>query len=188
MRSISPEQFATWSKRLKASDREACGELFRATYPGLHRYAWGLVGDEAAAHDVVQEAFLRLWNRRDALDPASSLKGLLFAAVRNLALNQIRDASRRQALLANVDAPTSQASPEEAATASLLHERMRAWVEELPARRREAFELSRFDGLSHGEIAGVLGLTPKTVENHIRLALQHLRGRLRELEPDPFKP
>ena len=61
------------------------------------------------------------------------------------------------------------------------------WIDELPPRRREAFRLSRFDGLSHDEIARVMALTPKTVNNHIVLALQTLRERLAHFDPDAFR-
>ena len=57
------------------------------------------------------------------------------------------------------------------------------WIEEMPDRRREAFCLSRFDGLSHEEIAEAMDLAPKTVNNHIVLALQYLRKRLNGHEP-----
>ena len=56
----------------------------------------------------------------------------------------------------------------------------------MPERRREAFRLSRYEGLSHEEIAPVMGLTPKTVNNHVVLALQHLRTRLRTYESTPL--
>ncbi len=53
----------------------------------------------------------------------------------------------------------------------------RIWINELSDRRREAFELSRFEGLDHQEIADVMNLTVKTVNNHIVDALSHLRKR-----------
>ena len=66
----------------------------------------------------------------------------------------------------------------------MLDERLRMFIEQMPDRRREAFMLSRYEGLSHEEIAQVMKLTPRTVNTHIVLALKDLRNRLGALQPD----
>ncbi len=58
-----------------------------------------------------------------------------------------------------------------------LQKKILEWVQELPDRQREAFELSRYDGLYHHEIAGVMQVSVKTVNNHLTNALKHLRSR-----------
>ena len=75
-----------------------------------------------------------------------------------------------------------QPTPEETIDAESLKERLREWISELPPKRREAFQLSRFEGLSHEEIAEVMNLAPRTVTNHIMLALQQLRDRLQAFQ------
>jgi RNA polymerase sigma-70 factor (ECF subfamily) len=67
--------------------------------------------------------------------------------------------------------------------ANVLEKNIKAWVEDLPDRQREAFVLSRFNGLSHDEIAAVMGVSPRTVNNHIVRALKTLRDHVRALEP-----
>ena len=67
--------------------------------------------------------------------------------------------------------------------ASLRH-LLATWIAALPPRQREAFCLSRYEGLSHDEIAAVMDLAPKTVNNHIVLALQTLRQRLHRHDAD----
>ena len=69
----------------------------------------------------------------------------------------------------------------------MLGDRVRAWIGELPPKRREAFWLSRADGLSYAEIATVTGTSVKTVENHIGAALRHLRDRLARFAPDSLR-
>lgn len=149
-------------------------------HPALLRYALQVTHDEAAAYDVVQDAFIKLWNVRETLDPERSMKALLYRIVRNLALNQQRAKHHEEAKRAAmpVPDPTHTTSPEEVMDAEALGARIREWIAELPPRRREAFQLSRFEGLSHEEIAQVMNLTPRTVTNHIMLALQYLRDRL----------
>ena len=186
MREISAEQFRRWSFGLRRSDHAAYAALFDATYDALFRYAWTFTRDEAAACDVLQDVYLKLWRVRTRIDPDRSVKALLYQMARNYALNHQR--SLRRHPLDPRDASTYEpaAEPFEAALdARDLGEHIRSWVEAMPARRREAFQLSRYEGLSHQEIARVMGLTPKTVNNHVVLALQYLRERLREHESAP---
>ena len=169
-------------------DEAAFAALFHTTYPALLRYAQRLAGGHEHARDAVQEAFLRLWQKRSAIDPARSVRALLYLTVRNLILNQERNTTRQQKLLEQMDDPTPLPTPDHTTQARLMGHRLRLWIAELPLRQREAFELSRFDGLRYEEIAGVMGVSIRTVENHIRQALRHLRDRLREFEPDLLRP
>ncbi len=149
-------------------------------HPVLVRYALQVTRDQDAAYDVVQDAFIKLWNVRETLDPERSMKALLYLIVRNLALNYLRMKRHEEAKRAAMPVPdeTSMPTPEETLDAAVLGTRLREWIAELPPRRREAFQLSRFEGLSHEEIAQVMDLAPRTVTNHIMLALQYLRDRL----------
>lgn len=176
------DPFPDWARRLRASDATACAELFDATHADLLRYAFRLALDEDMAKDIVQEAFIKLWVLRDTLDPDRSIRALLYTIVRNLAFNQQRGRQREQANRAALETSTSaeQQFIEETIDADVLAARLGEWIEELPPRRREAFQLSRFDGLSHEAIAKIMDLTPRTVTNHIMLALQTLRDRLQE--------
>jgi len=170
-----------WFRGLVASDRTAFESLFRATYDGLMRFAEGIVGDEATAGDVVQEAFVRLWQRREEHDPTGSVKALLYRTVRNLALNVVRDGGRRERLLAeNYEPPSRFApAPDEALDERIVEDRLREWIAALPERQREALMLSRFEGLSHEEIARVMDVAPRTVNNHLVRALRTLRDLAR---------
>ena len=153
-------------------------------HPVLLRYAARLTRDEDAAYDVVQDAFVKLWQVRETLDPERSMKALLYRIVRNLSLNYQRmkrhEATQRAALPDGEAAQTP--TPEETYDAEVLGAHLRQWIDTLPPRRREAFELSRFESLSHDEIAQVMNLAPRTVTNHIMLALQYLRDRLRAFQ------
>ena len=171
--------FSVWSRRLRASDASACTELFRALHTPLLQYAVRLTRDDAMAYDVVQEAFIKLWEQRTRLDPAQSLRAYLYTIVRHTAFTHMEKhqrEKRQRAQLARPEVhPTTQ---EETVAARELQAQMYTWIEELPPRRQEAFRLSRFDGLTHTEIADVMGLAPRTVTHQIMLALQHLRDRL----------
>ena len=187
MNALTIETFADWSRGLRRSDRRAYTQVFEATYDTLYRYAWYITRQDEAAYDVLQDVYLRLWRIRERIDPDRSLKALLHQMVRNAALNHVRHVKRARAVALNSveHEPAVEAVAEAEYDAQLLQERMRGWIEEMPARRREAFMLSRYQGLRHAEIADIMQLAPKTVNNHIVLALAHLRGRLRVFASDP---
>lgn len=158
--------------------------LYEAHYAELLRYATRFLGNETKAQDAVQEAFLRLWRRKDDLDASNQTRALLYKAVRNLSLNAIRNEQRRHALLEEMDHPESPPNPDAETSSELLRGLVETWISELPDRRREAFELSRFEGFRYSEIASVMGITIKTVENHIVLALQYLRKKMDTYDPN----
>ncbi|WP_456427474.1 RNA polymerase sigma-70 factor [Rhodocaloribacter sp.] len=180
MQSISEEQFRAWGDGLRRSDREAYASVFDATYDALFRFAWYITHDREACYDILQDVFAKLWHVRETIDPDRSLKALLYQMVRNYALNHERQKKRHAT--ASLDAmpvePSEHQLVEENLDADALNDQVRQWIAEMPERRRLAFELSRFEGLSHEEIAARMNLAPKTVNNHIVLALQHLRLRL----------
>jgi RNA polymerase sigma-70 factor (ECF subfamily) len=177
-------QYAAWARRLASDDAGALKELFDATYEPLWRSVMRLVGDESAARDLAQDAFVRVWDRRATLDPTLSLRALLYRTVRNLALNQLRDEQTRRQLLADPGVGALAVRPQEPdaadqhVEATELADRLAQFIKELPPRQREALRLSRFDGLSHQEIADVMGCAPRTVNNHLVRALEQLRARL----------
>ena len=180
----SDDSFIRWSERLQSSDQRAYSELFEAMHVVLLRYAWRFTSDQEAARDIVQDAFLKLWQIRADIDPKRSLKALLYTMVRNLALNYKRAAQHTSGVFPEHDLHDRAPTADQQLEASILGDRLRLYIDQMPQRRREAFMLSRFEGLSHGEIAQVMNLTPRTVNTHIVLALKDLRKRLSVLQPD----
>lgn len=181
-------QFVQWCTDVRASNRTAFATLFAAMHAPLLRYAIRMTGDTHGAKDVVQDVFIKLWQVRDTLDENRSLKALLYTMVRNTALNHNRSTQRLEAVEPE-DVAALQPSRDGVADrldADQLSAHLQRWMHSLPPRRREAFMLSRLQGLSHDEIAEVMGLTTHTVNSHIVLALKDLRVRLDRLESSPL--
>ncbi len=177
--------FKVWARRIRTSDSAAFEAFFRAVHPPLVQYAQRFVDEPAAALDVVQDAFIRIWEGRERIDPEQSLKAFAFRTVRNLCLNRIRDRKTRADLLAEqYEPPSTEArSPEDVMGEGQLAARLEEWIEELPERQREALRLSRFHGLSHQETADAMGVSARTVNNHLVKALRVIRDRVRAYEP-----
>jgi RNA polymerase sigma-70 factor (ECF subfamily) len=173
------DPFPEWTRRLVASDHAALQSLFEATHDALLSYAQRMIVDESAAMDMVQIAFIRLWQHRTELDPARPVRAWLYRTVRNLVLTRLRD-ERTHARHLNEwdDAPQwRDPGPEALLEEKELARSLEGWMAELPDRQREALMLSRFEGLSHEEIADVMGIAPRTVNNHLVRGLRFLRER-----------
>jgi RNA polymerase sigma-70 factor (ECF subfamily) len=147
----------------------------------LVAYARRLLGDASAAEDVVQRAFVRLWERDHALPEGEALRPFLYRVVRNLVLNEWRRDGIRERWLAesSTEAEEVVLGPDRHLELLELQEAIDAAVESLPARRREIFVLSRFHGLTNAQIAEVLELSSQTIANQLVSALRTLRVLLR---------
>lgn len=176
--------FRVWARRIRESDPAALEAFFRAVHAPLVRYATRFV-PEASAEDVVQDAFVRIWESRERIDPGQSIKAFAYRTVRNLCLNRIRDGKTRESLLSERYEPpqAAQPDPDDDLARADFAERLRSWIAELPDRQREALELSRYRGLSHDEVAEAMGVSPRTVNNHLVKALRAIRDRVRAYEP-----
>lgn len=187
MSSLPPDVPPAQAAAIRAGDETAFRQLFDLLYGPLIGFARSIVRDEAVAEDVVQEAFVRLWDRRERLDEEIPLRAWLFRTVRNLALNFRRDTTTRERLLDDPAAadsaavPRAMSAPDAATEGSDLQGRVSVLVAELPPRQREALLLSRVEGLSHAEVAAAMGCAPRTVNNHLVAALGTLRKRLAEV-------
>ena len=165
--------------RLRQGDRDAFDGIFRAHYPSVVAVAERISGERAVAEEVGQDVMLELWRRRESLSVDESLRAYLVRAARNRALNHLRH-ERMKVRTAPHAAGETATQPD--APARLAEEEIdaavRRAVAELPERCREVFELSRGQGLRNVEIAGVMGISVKTVEAQMGKALRMLRERL----------
>jgi RNA polymerase sigma-70 factor (ECF subfamily) len=167
------------TERALPPDAELIDGLLVASYwSPLCQYAEGILAGVADPEDVVQEAFIRLWRRRDRWDREGSVRALLYTVTRNAALDERRRGVRDEKVRHGASRPDAPASPSEDAVAEELRAAAQAAVSRLPPRRQEIFRLAREEGLSYSEIASVLGLSAQTVANHMSMALADLRRDL----------
>lgn len=174
------EEIKQWARRIKASDEAAFSELFHHLYPRMVNFSWRYTRTKTTAKDIVQESFIKLWEVRSTIVPERSLLAYLYQITRNKSLNHLRDKPDAQPSIDDIPEAMLESKAESTKIKprdSQSGKKMLQWIDTLPDRQREAICLSRFEGLDHEEIAYVMDISPRTVNNHIGAALRTLRDR-----------
>ena len=170
---------------LYSADTEAVfEEIFKSHFKRLHAYAFTILKDEDEAEEVVQNVFVKLWEKKERISEMQSVNAYLYRAVYNESLNLLKHekvkASYRSFAMSN------NSEMDNSANDTKLHElegRLNKALEELPEQCRTIFQMSRFEELKYREIADRLGLSVKTVENQMGKALKLMRVKLADLLP-----
>ncbi len=166
---------------VRASDVGAFRLVFEKYQPALFRAILARVRDEPLAHDIVQETFARVWEHRAKIQPRLPFFAYIFRIATNLLKDQARHTQARARLGGEAENALYPRAPltDEQYEARELEEKIRTIVDtELGERCRMVFLLSRAGGKTNREIAAMLNLRLKTVENQITHALKILRRKL----------
>ena len=147
--------------------------------------AYRIVGDRARAEDITQEAFLSLWRSGARYDRArGSVRTWLLGIVRNRAIDLLRrdvlEAPRLAFEEEMADRRRSREETDEEALRRDAARQVRGALKELPADQLRVVELAYFGGMTHSEIAEMLGMPLGTVKGRMRLGLEKIRTRLAE--------
>lgn len=162
-------------------DEKKLKELFDSHFDELYLYALRFVREENLASDIVQEAYIGLWEKRKGIREDRSYRSYLYTAVRNRSLNELRSSwlqiqkgEESDAWMAAVAEPFQGDKMELKDLEDILDRALSV----LPSRCYTIFVMSRFGGYSRAEIAAGLGVSVKTVENQITIALRKIREYL----------
>ena len=166
---------------IKTDDMGAYERVFREYYRPMTAYAFRFLGNLADSESIVQDVFLRLWQKRKEIMITSSLQNYLFRSVKNHCINYIEHEKIKtgyQNLVIRNEADRSEYS--EFFLEFGLMTKIETAIASLPEKRQEIFRLAREDGLKYREIADRLNISVKTVETQMTLALKQLRESLKE--------
>lgn len=170
-------------KQVSMGNEAALDTLIGRYYQPLVNFLLQYTSSQDSAEDVIQELFVRLWERRTTWRISGTVKSYLYTSARNSALNFLKSSSirHRNEQVASPLVETEAASgigAQEQLELDELQAAVDAAVSSLPDRCREVFLLSRDHGLSYSEIAETLGLAQSTVRNQLARALSLLEQRL----------
>lgn len=154
-------------------------QLFYTHYKMLCLFCCRLVKDEDLANDLVQECFIKFWDKFEEIDSPEYAKSYLYTLVRNKALDYLKSlrVTKTIPLTENIDAIEQFYSSLEYAD---LEHNYHSALQDLPKKCRDIFLKSREEQLTNKQIAIQLDLSIKTVEGHITKAIKHLKTALQK--------
>lgn len=172
---------------LKEGNPLAYEELFKQTFPRMQGYCRLFINDQAQANDLVQECFIRLWEKRSTIKTTHSVENLLFVMLRNRCLNFLRDqklhniennihtiAENEIQHLYQLDfLGEEELSLEEQMIAAIMQS-----VEKLPEKRKIVFTKAKIEGKKNKDIANELSISVKAVEKHLHQAKEQIRNEM----------
>lgn len=168
---------------LRAGDERLYEIVYKAYFAGLCSFASQYVPLEEAK-EIVQETMLWLWENRTSLIPELSLKSLLFTIVKNKSLNRAVQGTTQRRVHHKIEEKfRAQFNDPDFYLSNELMTLFKEALQKLPEDYRRAFEMNRFECLTHREIAERLQVSPQTVNYRIGQALKILRGELRDYLP-----
>lgn len=158
-------------------DAFAYKELFVSFYNSLLRFALTLVKSKEQAEEIVSDVFTNIWEKRKRIDSISNLKVYLFIAVKNTSLNYLSRQNKN--LTDNVDEAGIEFrsvyfDPEQLMVTAEMIARIKGAIEQLPPKCKLIFKLIKEEELKYRDVAEILGISVKTVESQIAIALKKI--------------
>ncbi len=168
-------------ERLSKGDQVAMKQLFHQHYQIVFRSIFRIIRQEETSKDLAQDVFVKLWKKRDTIEIKQNLEGYLATMAYHEALGYKRKKSNQFMNSIEIEPNMAQVDGRLEVESIQTRERIETAISMLPGRCQEVFTLSRFGGKSYKEIAEIMGISVKTVENQMSKALSTLRLSLQDL-------
>lgn len=167
---------------LKEGDSLGFEILFQQYYVRFYNFVRNLLKDSHEAEDIVQNVFMKVWVNRKSLHPDQSIHNYIYVLTKHEVLNHIRDRKAYTQIerLMMSEPPAGVVINDDSVQFHELDVRIRKFIASMPEQRRKVFLLSRYRGLSNKEIADMLGLSVRTVDRHINMALTSLKKEFKK--------
>src|SRR5690554_4373530 len=165
---------------LKKGDRTAFRAIFGLYQGRVYHFVHSLTKSDYITEEIVQEVFIRIWTKRETLKVGYSFEAFLFTIARNLTYNHLRSIANQQSLKEEFWKNISYLSKQTEDTILLAEYEtlVEDILQNIPTQKRSIFILSRQQGKSNQEIADLLGISQKTVKNHLWATLQIIKRQL----------
>ena len=172
-------------------DTRAFRQIFDALFYNLTKFSFSFVHSKEAATEIVDELFVQLWIKRADIMKINDLRVYLYTATKNASLNYISKKAKQievepyENLIVHM---TDLVSPEQIMITKEMLQKIKEAVDSLPPRCKLIFKFVREDGLSYSEVAEILGLSVKTIDAQMVIAVARIRAKLMNvIETSPNK-
>jgi len=162
-----------------ANDEAAYKQLFFLFFGSLRRFAMAILRSNEAAEEVVSDVFIKLWQRRSRIMAIENLGAYLYVSTKNTAFNYRAGRNNQQAFdLPDPGMAATSPNPEQAMITAEMMNQIQQVVHSLPPRCRMVFRLVKEYGLRYKEVAAVLDISIKTIDNQLAIALRRISQAL----------
>lgn len=170
-------------QQIRNGQYEAMELFFNRYYTPLCRFGLSYESNSCLVEERVADIFIQLWTNRNILDKIKNPKSYIYVIVKN----SLKTARKSEQFYQQIDetktinsmfSPSREQEIIDNEQKEMNTNLIREILDIIPKKSRQAFELSRIDGLKYKEIAEILNVTPKTVENHIAVALKYISRAL----------
>lgn len=161
-------------RRISEGDESAFRSFFGYYYPKVKTFMLTLIDNEDDANDLAQNIFVKLWLIRSSMAKLHSAGAYLYRMCKNASIDYGRTHKVKIPFTESNDTPDPYSLDEDYFAKEKQQQYLNA-VDKMPHKRREVFLMSRKNGMSNDQIAQTLGISKKTVENHINAVLKELR-------------
>ncbi len=145
----------------------------------LYRFALRMTGDVAEAEDVVQEVFIKVWNKRDEMQEVLNHEAYCMTLTRNLSLDKMRSKHRRTAEIGEaLQLTDSYSTPYDSTETSDALNCIRKWMQDLPEKQKLTMHLRDIEGMTYDEISAALEISMAQVKVNLHRARQFIREKM----------
>ena len=168
---------------LANNDKHAFDELYYLYYPKLYAYTKSFLKIDNGIDDILQEVFVKVWLNRHNIKKVETYNAFLYTITKNTLLNEIRSRLKSEEFRTDLfyKSVAIEFVTQQAVEYADIKNQVDQLVFQLPEKRRKIYLMSREEGKSNAEIAEELGISVKTVEDHMTHSLRFLKDRLRSL-------
>jgi RNA polymerase sigma-70 factor (ECF subfamily) len=162
-------------------DVQAYKQLFLLFHPSLLQFAISILKSKELSEEIVSDVFIKIWQKRQQLDKIENLQFYLFTAVKNRAINKLQEQKKNTAISideTHIEIRSIYHDPEQKLISAEMIQDIQAAIQQLPSRCRLIFKLVKEDGLKYKEVAELLHISLKTVENQMSLAFKKIAGAI----------
>ncbi|UIR56903.1 RNA polymerase sigma-70 factor [Sphingobacterium sp. SRCM116780] len=164
-----------WFLGMSKGNKEAFNSFYKSYYFRLKTFAFQLLKNDALVEEVVSDLFVKIWLKRETLVEIKNPQMYLYKTLRNMCLNELRKKSLPLDVL-DEEMELSSPDPSQILINKELWSLLHAAIETLPTQRKIIFTLIREEGLKQKEVAELLNISVRTVENQLYRAMKYLTG------------
>ena len=172
------------------NDQHAFGQLYVSSMPFLLQFANSIIKNKELAEEIVSDVFIKVWQKRADLKKIENFKLYLYISTKNTSLNYLSRHFRKETISLDemsLNITTGAYNPEQLLVTSEVSKRIDEEIQKLPNRCKLIFKLVREDGLKYNDIANLLNISVKTIDNQMAIALKKISSainfQLKKIQP-----